>query len=288
MIPIGRIAEVGGFHGAVVVVAAVDLGIAVVEAAAGVEVPAVDDPVLTLGLVVDRGALGVVFAQAHAGLDEHAVGLVAHDGHGRHIGERDVVEATLGRAVESAAGCLGEVIVLAGLVVDDADPAIGVRAEGVLRCRIGVSAGIRDGRCDGLDDVDVEGLAVGLAQHLIERPAVDRVQRPRGAVGGHAGVTGGGVNVAWALRPGRRNIGSRAGLLRYRKRGAHHGERQYEHKCTIDSRFHAYPVCLAGFLPAFGIVRGTGMKCKQVEAECPYRGEGNGCSILLRSAWAWS
>ena len=51
VIPVGRVAEIGGFHGPVVVIAAVDLSVAVVEAAAGVEVP----PVL-LRLVVYRGA----------------------------------------------------------------------------------------------------------------------------------------------------------------------------------------------------------------------------------------
>ena len=52
MIPGGGVAVVCGFHGAVVVVAAVNLGVAVIEAAAGVEVVAVDDPVLPFGLIV--------------------------------------------------------------------------------------------------------------------------------------------------------------------------------------------------------------------------------------------
>ena len=67
VIPAGGVAEVGGLHGAVVVVAAVDLGVAVVEATAGIEVPAVDNPVLSFRLIVDGSALGVVHAQAHAG-----------------------------------------------------------------------------------------------------------------------------------------------------------------------------------------------------------------------------
>src|SRR3954452_7964028 len=56
-IPGGGVSVIRGFHGAVVVVAAVDLSITVVEAAAGIVVMAVDHPVLTLGLVVDCGAL---------------------------------------------------------------------------------------------------------------------------------------------------------------------------------------------------------------------------------------
>ena len=191
----------------------------------------------------------IVVAQAHARLDEDAVDLVAHDRNRRHVGEREVVEPAHGRAAESAAGRLGQVVVLGRLVVDRGDPAVRVGAERVLRGRVGVSARIRNRRRDGLDDANVQRLAVRLAQNLVERAVVGGVQRARGAVGGHAGVAGGGVDVTWALRPGRSNIGSRPGLLRHRQRGANHSERQCEHKCKIDSRFHAYPICLRVSLP---------------------------------------
>ncbi len=229
VIPGGGVAEVGGFHGAVAVVAAVGLGVAVVEAAAGVVVMAVNDPVLPLRLVVDRGALRVVPAEAHARLDEDAVGLVAHDRNRRHVGDREVVKPAHGRAAESAAGRLGEVVVPGGLVVDGGDPAVRVGAEGVLRGRVGVSARIRERRRDGLDDADVQGLAVRLAQDLVERAVVGGVQRARGAVGGHAGVAGGGVDVTGAFRPGWRNVSSRPGLCGHRQRGANQRERQCEH-----------------------------------------------------------
>ena len=145
---------------------------------------------------------GVVLAKAHARRDEDAVDLVAHDRNRRHVGDREVVEPAHGRAAESAAGRLDEVVVLGGLVVDGGDPAVRVGAERVLRGRVGVSARIRDRRRDGLDDADVQRLAVRLAQDLVERAVVGGVQRARGAVGGHAGVAGGGVDVTRALRPG--------------------------------------------------------------------------------------
>ena len=88
MIPRRRVAVVGSFHGAVVIVAAVDLGIAVVEAAAGVEVETVNDPVLSLRLIVDCSALHVILPEAHARLNENTVDLVAHDRNRRHIGDR--------------------------------------------------------------------------------------------------------------------------------------------------------------------------------------------------------
>ena len=75
---------------------------------------AVDDPVLPLGLVVHRGALRVVLAEAHARRDENAVDFVAHDRDRRHVGNRKVVKPTHRRAAESAAGrlvrwlCLGD------------------------------------------------------------------------------------------------------------------------------------------------------------------------------------
>ncbi len=193
------------------------------------------------GLVVDRGALRVVLAEAHARRDEDAVGLVAHDRDRRHVGEREVVEPTHGRAAESAAGRLDEVVVLGGLVVDGGDPAVRVGAERVLRGRVGVPARIRDRRRDGLDDADVQGLAVRLAQDLVERAVVGGVQRARGAVGGHAGSAGGSVDVTGALRPGWRRPGRRGN--RQRQPGAQQRERNCEHQRTVFSRFHIDPLC---------------------------------------------
>jgi hypothetical protein len=57
-------------------------------------------------------ALRVILAQAHARLDEDAVSLVAHDRDRRHVGERDVIESAQGWTAESAAGRLGQIVVL--------------------------------------------------------------------------------------------------------------------------------------------------------------------------------
>ena len=78
--------------------------------------------------------------------------------------------------------CLGR------LVVDRSDPAVRVGAKLVLRSRVRVSACIRDRRRSGLNDADVQGLAVRLAQHLIERAVVRGVQRARRAMSGNARV----------------------------------------------------------------------------------------------------
>ena len=80
---------------------------------------------------------------------------------------------------------LVEVVALAGLIIDEFDDADRVGAEGVLRGRVGVSA--RHPIGGGLDDADVQGLAVRLAHDLVERAVVGGGQRARGAVGGHAG-----------------------------------------------------------------------------------------------------
>src|SRR5438270_918686 len=48
--------------------------------------------------------------------------------------------------------------------------------------RVGASACIRYRRSDRLNDADVQGLAVRLAQDLVERAVVGSVQRSRGAV----------------------------------------------------------------------------------------------------------
>ena len=60
MIPDVGVAEVGGFHGAAAVVVTVGLAIAIVKAAAAVEVMAVNDPVLPFRLIVHGGAVRIV------------------------------------------------------------------------------------------------------------------------------------------------------------------------------------------------------------------------------------
>ncbi len=247
-IPGAGVAVVGGLHGAVVVVAAVGLGVAVVEAAAGVVVMAADDPVLPLRLVVDGGALRVVLAEAHARRDEDAVGLVAQNRDRRHVGDWEVVESAHRRAAESAAGRLDEVVVLGGLVEDGGDPAVRVGAKRVLGGRVGVSARVRGRRRRWLDQADGQGLAVRLAQDLVERAVVRGVQRARGAMGGHARRAGVGIDVTGALRPGRRNGPSRSGLLGHHRRGANQRERQCEHQHKLESRLHG--CLLAGVDPA--------------------------------------
>ena len=54
----------------------------------------VDDPVLPLGLVVDRGAFHIVLAKPHARFDEHAVDLVPHDRNRGHVRNRKGVETS--------------------------------------------------------------------------------------------------------------------------------------------------------------------------------------------------
>src|ERR1700733_5638491 len=110
-IPRRGVPEVEGFHGAVVIIAAVDLGIAVVETATGVEMLTIDYPVLPLRLVVDCGAFHIVLPESHARFDKHTIDLVPHDRDRRHIGNRKGVEASQGRAAKPASGSLREIVV---------------------------------------------------------------------------------------------------------------------------------------------------------------------------------
>ena len=112
-IPGRLVAEIGSLHGAVTVIAAVCLGVAVVKAAAGVVVMSVYHPVLAFGLVIDCGAVGIVPAQAHSGGDEDTIYLVSHDGYGCPVCHRNVVEAAHGMTAESSARGLLQVIALA-------------------------------------------------------------------------------------------------------------------------------------------------------------------------------
>ena len=196
VVPDGLVAEIGRFHGAVAVVAAVGLGVAVVEAAAGVVVVAADHPVLALGLVVHGRAGGVVETHAHARGDEQAVDLVAQDVDRGPISDGNVVVAAHRGTAEATARGLVQVVPLAGLVIEDRDPAVGVLAEGVLRIGVGIAARVvRRGR----DDADVQRLSVRGAHHLVQRPVVGGVQGARCAVRRHARGATTLINIARAL-----------------------------------------------------------------------------------------
>ena len=197
MIPHRLVAVVCGLHGAVAVVTAVGLGVAVVEAASGVVMVAVDDPVLAFGLVIHGSALGVVPAVAHARGDEHAVDLVPVQVNRGPVGKGDIVESSHGRSAEASAGSLLQMVLIAGLVIYDGDPAVGVLAELVLGGCVGISAGILGRR---LYNADVEGLAIRLAHHLIERAVIGGQKGARRTVRGGTRVAGCGIYVAGALR----------------------------------------------------------------------------------------
>src|SRR5204862_4148694 len=154
------VAEVDGLHGAVAVVPAVALGVAVVEAAATVVVGTVEDRVHAFRLVTGGGAGGVVVAVAGTGRHEHAVRLVAVDRDRCRGRVRQVVVSTGRRPGEPAGRCLGEVVTPAGLVVDDRDEARRVGTERVLRGGVGVTAGAQH--------TDVPGGVVGRAADLVE------------------------------------------------------------------------------------------------------------------------
>jgi len=61
------------------------------EATTAVVMVAIDDPVLSLGLVVHGGAFRIVLAKAHARRDEGAIHFVAVESDRRHVGNRKIV-----------------------------------------------------------------------------------------------------------------------------------------------------------------------------------------------------
>ena len=149
------------------------------------------------------------------------------DGLRRHVREREIVKPAHGRAAEAAAGSLNEVVVFGGLVVDDGDPAVGIGAERVLRHSVGVTAGIRRGQSNGLNDAD-------------ERTVVGGVKRACRAVGGHARVARGGIDIAGTLRTGR-NAGPTR-LLAHHQNCADKRKRQRTRQNKSGCRLHICPV----------------------------------------------
>ena len=92
----------------------------------------------------------------------------------------------------AARGRVGEVVAVARLVVDLGDDAGRARAEGVLRRRVGDAA--------RADRADVQCGVVRGAPDLVQVAAVGGVERPGGAVRGHARGARRGVDVTRLLR----------------------------------------------------------------------------------------
>ena len=199
----------------------------VVKTAAAIVVSAIDDVIDSLGFVINRDVNGIVVTKPHARHDVNAVSLVAADCDGCHVGDWLGVKRALRGTLEGSRGRLVEVVVSAGLIIDDVDDADRVDAERILRDCIRISARVATrarGRRDGLDCADVQGLTIRVTLYLVERTIVGGVQRARGAVGGYTGRTRSSVDIAGALRPGRS--------------GSHQRGRRREHSHKTDCRFH--------------------------------------------------
>ena len=176
--PGGGGAVIGSFHRARAHGAAVGGRVAVVEAAAAVEMGSVNYVIHALRLVIDSESPGVVAAIAHSRHDVHAVDLVAVQQHRRHIGQGGVVEASLVGPLEGARRRGQQVIAHAGLVVDHGDAAHRPGEEGVLRRGIGITV---------LGGPDVDGSPVGVALHTVERSVIAGIEQACGAMGGNTG-----------------------------------------------------------------------------------------------------
>ncbi len=159
------------------------LRVAVVEAAAVVDVRAAGHHVHAFGVGAERDAVGGVVAVAVAAGDVQAVHRVAVQHHGQRVGLGAVVERR-----RAAAALDGEVVVARGLVVQDRDQAGGAGAERVLLRGVGEAA--------LADRLDVGDGIVRLPLHLVEPAGVAAEQGARGAVGRHAGRAAVGVEVA--------------------------------------------------------------------------------------------
>ena len=199
VIPLGFYSKVGGLHCSVAVVSGVCLCVAVVKAAAVAVMVAVDHPVLAFCLVIHGGSGGIVPSHSHSGYNERSVNLVTVQSHGCQVCKWNVVHSAHRRAYHIAARGLDQMVLLGRLVVYDGNEAVCVRTEGILGGRIGISAGFSPA---GRHYANVQGLAVGLADYLVQRPVVVFVQGPGGAMRGGAGRSAGRIDVTGALRPG--------------------------------------------------------------------------------------
>lgn len=226
----------------------VRLGVAVVEAARRVVVRAVEHGVHALGVVVERDALGLVVAVPRHGRAEHAVRPLAVERHGRAVRARQEVEAAgLGTVAGAAAGGTRQVVLVAGLVVDDGDAARLAVAEGVLVVDVGHAARRRR------RDVLRRPVA---AEELVQRAAIAAVEGAGQAVGGDAGRPAGLVDVAGALAAVPGHDGRGQGLAV--GQGAHGGNTQGQSpSVTAENHLVLVSVCETRIPPIFFLEKAT-------------------------------
>jgi hypothetical protein len=186
-------AEVNGFHVPIAGVMIVGFGVAVVEAASPVIVRAVEDGVLALGIVTRRDSRGVVVAVPGARSHVDAVDMVTPNRQWQGARIRQIVRT----AGSPTGGCLGEIVAVPGLVVDDGDDAGRVSTECILRGGVGIASCAKR--------IDIGRRLVRRAPDLIKLPIVGGEKGSHRAVCGHTRSTGSGINVAGQRtgRPGR-------------------------------------------------------------------------------------
>jgi len=230
MVPERLVAIVCGLHGTVTVIAAVGLGVTVVEAAAGVEVMTVDDPVLAFCLIIYCSTPRIVLTHTHSRNDEDTIDLVTVEGDRGHVSDRKGVESAKCRTNEGSARCLIKVIGLFGLIVKDCDPTGSVGTELVLCSSICITTWIT---CAWLHDTDVEGLEVRSTHDLIERSVISRIKRTGGAVCSHTRSAATGIDVTWSFRTGRRRTITLCGCYGSKDRHRY----QYRKRQESDKQF---------------------------------------------------
>ena len=152
----------------------VGLSVTIVEAASTVVVSTVEDSVHALGIIVGGNASGLIVTVAGHGRTEHTVGLLAVQGDRSSVSTGQEIHTTGFRAITSATtGSTAQVVVVAGLIVDDGDAASLAIAEGILS--IGVS-----GAASGHGTNILSGTIT--TEELVERSIVGTVQSTSEAV----------------------------------------------------------------------------------------------------------
>lgn len=166
------------------------LGIAIVEAAPGVVVCAVQDRVHTLGGIPGGNAIGVVVPVPGSGRNENAICFLAVESDGCASGTGEVVIAIGLWALEASGGRLGQMIAATGLIIDDGDQASGPRTETVLSSSVSDSSSGQ--RCN------ISCSAVGAPFHLVEGAGIRTIQGTGSAMCCHAWRATRGVDITWS------------------------------------------------------------------------------------------
>ena len=151
---------------------------------------AVHHVVDTFRFIIYCQVRSIVVSKAHARHEVGSINLVTVQNGRSHVGDRQGIELSLGRPLESPRRSLHQMVAVTCLIVNDADVTDRSLKKGILRGSICISSRNR---------TDIQCLSVRFADYLIQWSVILRIKYSCRTMRCHAFHTVRLINVTWAF-----------------------------------------------------------------------------------------